>query len=355
VFAKLEEVAQRYEELSRQLAEPAVYNDPAKLQQVGRERKGLEEVIGVYRELKKVQGEIAGNQELVQGADRDLAAMAAAELPGLQQHREELEQRIKLLLLPKDPLDDKNILLEIRSGTGGEEAALFAADLYRMYTRYAERHRWKVEVMSESQASAGGFKEMIALVAGDQVYSRLKWEGGVHRVQRVPETEAQGRIHTSTVTVAVLPEADEVDVQLQEKDLDIKVCRAGGPGGQGVNTTDSAVMITHIPTGIMVRCQDERSQQKNKSKAKKILLARLSEIKRAEQDAERTISRRSMVGGGERAEKIRTYNFPQNRVTDHRIGLTLHKLDRVMDGDLDEVFDSLRTFFQAEALKGQGA
>jgi peptide chain release factor 1 len=353
LFSKLDEVVKRYEDLSAQLQDPAVFSDPAKLQKVGKERKGLEDIVAAYRKYQELDANIAGNQELLQGEDRELAAMAQEELGGLLKTKEQMEERLKVLLLPKDPLDEKNILIEIRAGTGGEEAALFAADLFRMYSHYAESHRWKIELMSESVASAGGFKEVIALFSGDRVYSHMKYEGGVHRVQRVPATEAQGRIHTSTITVAVMPEADEVDVSLQEKDLDISVCRAGGPGGQGVNTTDSAVRIVHIPTGITVHCQDERSQQKNKSKAKKILLARLYEMKMNELQAERTESRRSMVGSGERSEKIRTYNYPQNRVSDHRIGLTLHKLDRVMEGDLDELFQALRTHFQSQALKGE--
>jgi peptide chain release factor 1 len=327
VFDKLGEVVRRFEELTAQLQDPGVYSD-------------------------RVEQEIDGNNQLLRGEDRDVAALAEEELPGLLSRRAELEERLKVLLLPKDPLDEKNILLEIRAGTGGEEAALFAAALFRMYQRYAEGRGWRLEVMSESQASAGGFKEVIALLSGDRVYSHLKYEGGVHRVQRVPVTESQGRIHTSTVTVAVLPEADEVDVSLNDKDLEISVSRAGGPGGQGVNTTDSAVRITHIPSGMTVHCQDERSQIKNKAKAKKILLARLYEAKMAEQQADRTQQRRSMVGSGGRAEKIRTYNFPQNRVTDHRISMTLKKLDRFIEGDLDEMLDALKAYFQAEALGG---
>jgi peptide chain release factor 1 len=352
VFDKLDEVVQRFEELTEQLQDQSVYADPPRLQQITRERKSLEEVVDTYREYRKVESEIEGNTQLLRGDDKELAALAEEELPELRGRLSELKEKLKVLLVPKDPLDEKNILLEIRAGTGGEEAALFAADLFRMYQRYAEGNGWKLEVMSESQASAGGLKEIIALLSGDRVYSHLKFEGGVHRVQRVPVTESQGRIHTSTVTVAVLPEADEVDVSLDSKDLEISVSRAGGPGGQGVNTTDSAVRITHIPSGITVHCQDERSQIKNKAKAKKILLARLYDMKLAEQQADRTEQRRSMVGSGERAEKIRTYNFPQNRVTDHRISMTLKKLDRFIEGDLDEMLDALKAYFQAEALGG---
>jgi peptide chain release factor 1 len=352
LFSKLDQVVQRFQELSAQLQDPKVYADQARLHKIAKERKDLEEIVATYQEYLKVEREIADNTDLQKGSDRELASLATEELPGLQARLIDLEGSLKAQLMPKDPLDEKNILLEIRGGTGGEEAALFAADLFRMYSHYAERHNWKVEVMSQSEASAGGLKEIIVLFSGERVYSHLKFEGGVHRVQRVPVTEAQGRIHTSTVTVAVMPEADEVDVALEEKDLDISVCRAGGPGGQGVNTTDSAVIIVHKPTGLTVRCQDERSQQKNKSKAKKILLARLLEIKIREQEEQLTENRRRMVGSGERAEKIRTYNFPQNRISDHRIGLTLHKLDRIMDGDLDELLDALKTHYQAEALKG---
>lgn len=355
MFSKLDEVVRRFEELSAMLQDPAVYGDHAKLQKVGREHKSLQEIVDTYREYRKLSDEIDDQQLLLRGDDRELAALVEEELPGLQQRLEQLGERLKVLLLPKDPLDDKNILLEIRAGTGGEEAALFAADLLRMYLRYAEAHGFRSEMMSQSLASAGGYKEAIVMLSGDEVYSNLKYEGGVHRVQRVPVTESQGRIHTSTVTVAVMPEADEVDVELDDKDLEISVMRAGGPGGQGVNTTDSAVRITHVPTGISVHCQDERSQIKNKAKARKILLARLYEIEERERREKETAQRRSMVGSGERAEKIRTYNFPQNRVTDHRIGLTLHKLDQVIDGDLDDVLDALKAYFQAEALRGQAS
>lgn len=353
MFAKLAEVAHRYEELGAQLEDPNVYGDPSKLQKVSKERKSLQEVVKTFREFQKIEQEIKGNQELLHDGDKDLAELASEELPGLQKQRTELEQKLKLLLLPKDPLDDKNVILEIRAGAGGEEAALFAADLFRMYGRYSESKGWNVELMSESLASAGGYKEVVISLGGDAVYSTLKFEGGVHRVQRVPVTESQGRIHTSTVTVAVMPEADEVDVKIEDKDLQVDRFRSSGPGGQSVNTTDSAIRLTHIPTGLVVQCQDERSQIKNKAKAMKILRARLYEKKISEQQEQLSESRRSMVGSGDRAEKIRTYNFPQNRVSDHRIGLTLRKLDRFIDGDMDEVIDALKAFFQAEALKGQ--
>jgi len=352
VFSKLDDVVKRYQELTNQLQDQAIYSDQKKLQSVSKERKNLEEIVETYQEYRKTDTEIEEQQEMLRGDDRELAALVEEELPQLQKKKEELTERLKVLLLPKDPLDDKNILLEIRAGTGGEEAALFAADVLRMYLRFAEEQGWNVERMSESLASAGGFKEVVVLLSGKQVYSSMKYEGGVHRVQRVPTTESQGRIHTSTVTVAVMPEADEVDVALDEKDLEISVMRAGGPGGQSVNTTDSAVRIIHVPTGISVHCQDERSQIKNKAKARKILMARLYEREEAERQAEQSAQRRNMVGTGGRAEKIRTYNYPQNRVSDHRIGLTLHKLDKVLEGALEEFIDALKTHFQAEALKG---
>jgi peptide chain release factor 1 len=286
-------------------------------------------------------------------SDPELGALAREELTALDAQREELEQRLRVLLLPTDPNDEKNTLLEIRGGTGGEEAALFAADLFRMYVRYAEQIGWKVEVLSQSEAAAGGLKEVVALVTGSRVYSRLKHEGGVHRVQRVPATEAQGRIHTSTATVAVLPEAEDVDVHIDEKDLRYDIAASGGPGGQGVNTTNSAVQITHLPTGMIVKCQDERSQIKNRARALKILKSRLLDIaQRAPADAIRD-ERRDMVKSGERSEKIRTYNFPQNRVTDHRVGITLYELDRVMEGDVGKLVDALVSFHEAERLKSQ--
>jgi peptide chain release factor 1 len=306
-----------------------------------------------FQEYLALEKQIADDKSALD--DPELGAIAREELPGLEEKKIAIEKRIQLLLLPQDPNDEKNTILEIRGGTGGEEAALFAADLLRMYSRYAERRGWKVELMNVSEAAAGGLKEAIALVSGNRVYSSLKYEGGVHRVQRVPTTEAQGRIHTSTATVAVLPEADDVDVVLDEKELRFDIAASGGPGGQGVNTTNSAVQVTHLPSGIIVKCQDERSQIKNKSKALKILRARLLDIERQRQaDSERD-ERRGMVKSGDRSEKIRTYNFPQNRLTDHRIGLTLYKLDRVMEGDLEELVEALVAWHQAAALEASGA
>ena len=299
-----------------------------------------------YQRYRKVEAHIEEDRAVLQAPE--LRELAEAELPSLEAELVSLERRLEVLLLPTDPNDQRNTILEIRGGEGGEEAALFAADLFRMYMRYAESNRWKVELLSVSEASAGGYKEVIALVTGQHVYSHLRYEAGVHRVQRVPVTEAQGRIHTSTATVAVLPEADDVEIQIEDKDLRFDIAASGGPGGQGVNTTNSAVQITHLPTGLIVKCQDERSQIKNKAKAMKILRSRLLDIEQQKRDAEVSAERRGMVGTAERAQKVRTYNFPQNRVTDHRIGLTLHKLDRMVDGDLNEVITALRTHRQAE-------
>ncbi|MGA2412620.1 MAG: peptide chain release factor 1, partial [Candidatus Binataceae bacterium] len=318
---------------------------------LSRERSQLEEVAYAIREYRKLLGEIDDHRALLEGSDPDLRELARAELPLMQRSQAEAEERLKNLLAPRDPNDERNVVLEIRAGTGGEEASLFAGDLFRMYTRYAERRRWKIETLSLSTTGLGGIKEVIALVAGRGAYSRLKFEGGVHRVQRVPATETSGRIHTSAVTVAVLPEADEVEVNInEEKDLRIDVMRASGPGGQSVNTTDSAVRITHIPSGMVIVCKDEKSQHKNKARALKILRARLLEQAHADQDAKIAASRRSMVGTGDRSERIRTYNFPQSRITDHRVNVTIHQLDDFLDGALDSIIDALNTKDQAEAL-----
>lgn len=349
---KLEAVARRFRELEHLLCAPEVLADHNKLTKLNKERADLELVVSAYEVLKVKMQELKDAVELA--TDPDFQDVAQEEINRLNTEIPGMEKTLELLLLPKDPHDAKNTVLEIRSGEGGEEAALFAADIFRMICRYAETKRWKVEILSVSEASAGGYKEVIALVAGQDVYSHLRYEGGVHRVQRVPATEAQGRIHTSTATVAVLPEADDVDVFVEDKDLDISIAASGGPGGQGVNTTNSAVQIRHIPTGIIVKCQDERSQLKNKAKAMKVLKSRLLDIEIKRQEDAVSAERRTMVGSAERSQKIRTYNYPQNRITDHRIGLTLHKLDRVMDGDLDELISALRTHRQAELLKQGG-
>lgn len=350
---KLEAVERRFQELEHLLCSPAVLSDPSQMQKLNRERSDLEPVVAAFGRLREVEKKIAEDKEAL--ADPELAELAEAELPELNAERERLEGELQILLLPKDPNDARNTIVEIRSGEGGEEAALFAADLFRMICRYADGKRWKVEVLNVSEASAGGYKEVVALITGQDVYSHLRYEAGVHRVQRVPATEAQGRIHTSTATVAVLPEADDVDVQIDEKELEISIAASGGPGGQGVNTTNSAVQIKHIPTGIIVKCQDERSQLKNKAKALKVLRSRLLELEQRRQEEALSAERRTMVGTGERAQKVRTYNFPQNRVTDHRIGLTLHKLERIMEGDLDDLIAALRAHRQAELLQRGGA
>ncbi|MBL9027234.1 MAG: peptide chain release factor 1 [Myxococcales bacterium] len=349
--AKLEAVERRYQEVEHLLCSPQVLSDPRELTKLNKERTELDPVVAAWGKLLDVERRIDEDKAAL--TDPDLAELAEAELPELEGERTRLEQELEILLLPKDPNDSRNVVVEIRSGEGGEEAALFAADLFRMMTRFAERKRWTVEVLNLSEASAGGYKEVIALVTGQDAYAQLRFEGGVHRVQRVPATEAQGRIHTSTATVAILPEADEVDVTLDEKDLEISIAASGGPGGQGVNTTNSAVQIRHIPTGIIVKCQDERSQLKNKARALKVLRSRLLEMEQRKAEEAQSAERRGMVGTAERAQKVRTYNYPQNRVTDHRIGLTLHKLDGIMDGDLDELVSALRAHRQAELLKGR--
>jgi peptide chain release factor 1 len=349
---KLAEVERRFEALEARLADPAIFSQPDEYRKCAKERADLEEVVSAFRELRRLEAEIAEHQALLSDPDPDLRELARAELTGLKERAQALSERLKILLLPKDPNDERNVILEIRAGAGGDEAALFAAELFRMYSKFAEKKAWRVEILGHHATGIGGIKEIVALVEGKDVFSHLKYEAGVHRVQRVPETEAAGRIHTSTVTVAVLPEADEVDVQLDEKDLKIEVFRAGGPGGQSVNTTDSAVRITHVPTGLVVSCQDEKSQHKNKAKAKKVLLARLLDMERERQRQKEAAERRGQVGTGERSEKIRTYNFPQSRLTDHRIGFTTHDLPRRLDGDLDDLIVALRTHYQAEALKG---
>ncbi len=346
---RLRSVARRLNEVESLLCSPEIAANPTKIRELGRERSHLEPIVAAFSRWESLCGQIAENQALL--SDAELGELAQEELPTLEATRVQLEQDLALLLLPRDPNDERNTVLEIRGGTGGEEAALFAADLLRMYSRYAERKGWRVELLSSSPAAAGGIKEVIALVTGDRVFSALKFEAGVHRVQRVPETEAQGRIHTSTATVAVLPEADEVDVQLDDKDLRFDIAASGGPGGQGVNTTNSAVQVTHLPTGLIVKCQDERSQLKNKSKALKILRSRLLDAEQQRQADSVRDERRTMVGSGERSEKIRTYNFPQNRLTDHRIGLTVYELDRVIAGELEGILEPLQTHHRAQQLE----
>ncbi len=348
---KLSGIVERFADIERRLGDPAIFANQREYARLAKERAQLAEIVDRTREYRHLLAEIAEHKSVLEGDDAELRELARSEMPALQKRQQALEEKLKQLLTPRDPNDEKNVLLEIRAGTGGAEASLFASELFRMYTRYAERHGWKVESLSMSDTGLGGIKEVIALITGRGAYSRLKYEGGVHRVQRVPETEAAGRIHTSAVTVAVMPEADEVEVTInEEKDLRIDVMRASGPGGQSVNTTDSAVRITHIPTGEVIVCRDEKSQHKNKARALKILRARLLEKARAEQEAKIAAARRSMVGTGDRSERIRTYNFPQSRVTDHRVNLTLHQLDQVLDGSLDPFIDALQTYEQSQAL-----
>jgi peptide chain release factor 1 len=350
---RLDEAERRFEELTVQMADPEVINDPAQYRKVTKAHSELTEIVTKYQEWKTARRNLDDARAMTQDSDADLRIMAEEEILRLEPQLAEIEEELKYLLLPKDPNDEKNIILEIRAGTGGDEATLFAAEVFRMYTRFAESRRWKVEITSVSESAVGGLKEVIALVSGDKVYSQLKYESGVHRVQRVPETEQQGRVHTSAITVAVLPEADEVEINIDEKDLRIDTFCSSGPGGQSVNTTYSAVRITHLPTGLVVSCQDEKSQIKNRAKGLRVLRSRLYELELEKQQEKIGAERRSMVGSGDRSEKIRTYNFPQNRVTDHRIGLTLHQLNLVMEGKLDPIVDALTTYYQTEKLKEQ--
>jgi len=356
MFERLEQIEQRYDRLTQALASPEIMNDSAKYQKTAKAHSEITPIVEKYREYKDLKRGIAESKAVIADeTDADMRAYAEEELANLEGRVGGVEAELKVLLLPKDPNDEKNVIVEIRAGTGGDEATLFAAEIFRMYNRYAETQKWKVEVMSTSESGVGGLKEVIALIEGDRVYSRLKYESGVHRVQRVPETEQQGRVHTSAITVAVLPEAEDVDVKIEPKDLRIDTFCSSGPGGQSVNTTYSAVRITHIPTNTVVSCQDEKSQIKNREKAMRVLRSRLYEVEMQRQQEALAKERKQMVGTGDRSEKIRTYNFPQNRVTDHRIGFTLHQLEQVMDGKLQPIIDALVTHFQAEKLKQQTA
>ncbi|MFA6283399.1 MAG: peptide chain release factor 1 [Desulfurivibrionaceae bacterium] len=352
MFAQLENVAERKLALEARLSEPQLVSDPAEFRRVAKEHANLAKLDDLYSNYKKVNAEIAANRLLLQEEDdNELRELVRADLAELEIRQEELIKELRVALLPKNPNDDKNTLLEIRAGTGGDEAALFVSDLFRMYSRYAEQQGWKVEVMTSNPTGIGGFKEIIALISGDHVYSRLKYESGAHRVQRVPETETQGRIHTSAVTVAVMPEAEEVELDISPNDLRFDVYRSTGSGGQSVNTTDSAVRVTHLPTGLVVTCQDEKSQHKNKAKALQVLRARLLDKMQREQDEKMSADRKSQVGSGDRSERIRTYNFPQGRVSDHRINLTLYQLDDILMGKLDDIIEPLIVHFQTEALQ----
>jgi len=350
---KLAEIERKYEELTAQLGDPAVLADQSLYQKTAKAHSELREVVEKYREWKGIHKGLEETKALLEEASTDLEmkALAHEELSDLEKRRADVEEELKILLLPRDPNDEKNVVLEIRAGTGGDEASLFAQEIFRMYNRYAESQSWRVEVLSTSLSGIGGIKEVIALIEGQKVYSKLKYESGVHRVQRVPATEQQGRIHTSAITVAVLPEADEVEIEIDPKDIRIDTFCSSGPGGQSVNTTYSAVRLTHLPTGMVVSCQDEKSQIKNRAKGLRVLRSRLYEMKLQEQQKQITEERRSMVGTGDRSEKIRTYNFPQNRLTDHRIGLTIHQLDRVMDGKIEDIIEALIAYFQSEKLK----
>lgn len=355
MFDKLAEVEAVFEDIELRLTSPAIASNPAQFQKLSKEHSTLAPIVSAFRQYKELKQRFTDNQQLIQGDDAELREMAVEENQGLEIELQTLERNLQILLLPKDPNDERNIILEIRAGAGGDEAGIFANDLFRMYSRFAERNGWQVEVMSASTNDVGGLKEIIVMIRGERVYSRLKHESGVHRVQRVPKTETQGRVHTSTVTVAVLPEADEVEVHIDPNELRIDVFRSSGPGGQSVNTTDSAVRVTHLPTNLVVVCRDEKSQHKNKAKALKVLASRLLDMKQREQHEKIASDRLSQVGTGERSEKIRTYNFPQGRVTDHRIGVTIYQLDAFISGEIGGLLDQLTAFYQAEALRNQNS
>ncbi|MDF1592244.1 MAG: peptide chain release factor 1 [Desulfobacterales bacterium] len=351
MFEKLNSVEERFIELEIRLSDPNILKDREAYMRFAREHADLNKIVTVFRSFKRATVELESSQELLEDKDPEMKALARDEIDRLVPEKRRLEEDLKKLLTPKDPNDGKNVLIEIRAGTGGEEAGLFASDLFRMYSRYAETKSWKVEIMSHHLTGVGGLKEIIAMVHGNGAYSRLKYESGTHRVQRVPATEAQGRIHTSAVTVAVLPEVEEIELQIDQEEIKVDVYRSTGPGGQSVNTTDSAVRITHLPTGLVVTCQDEKSQHKNKAKAMKVLRVRLYDAMLNEQNQKRSDERKSQIGSGDRSERIRTYNFPQGRMTDHRVGLTLYRLDSILQGDIDEIIDELTTFYQAQALQ----
>ncbi|MBW4046002.1 MAG: peptide chain release factor 1 [Acidobacteria bacterium] len=353
MFERLEQIEARYEELGQQLAQPEIISDQQKYQKAAKQHRDLEAVVHKFREYREVTTGIADAKAMMNETDPEIRAMAAEELATLEERLPAIEDSLKLLLLPKDPNDEKNVVIELRAGTGGDEASLFVAEVFRMYTRFAEQHRWKVEVLSSSESSVGGLKEVIAIIEGDRVFSQMKYESGVHRVQRVPATETQGRVHTSAITVAVLPEAEEVDVKIEAKDLRIDTFCSSGPGGQSVNTTYSAIRITHLPTNTVVSCQDEKSQIKNREKAMRVLRSRLYEVEMERQHELQAKERKQQVGSGDRSEKIRTYNFPQNRLTDHRIGLTNHQLAEVMEGKLQPTIDALVTHFNSERMKAE--